>query len=75
MSEFLGKRLVHIELLGGGLPQELEAFHLLPVAGAADLYELPYCSLNCQEWGEFERVMYTLKVRGKSRGWRVVGMT
>ena len=76
MSEFLGKRYVTINLprTGEPLPPELEPFDLIPVDGSSDLFEMPYYSLNSLEWSEFERVMFALKVRGKSRGWRVAGV-
>lgn len=74
MSEFLGKRLVRIELVDSSrpLPEALGPFGLCRSERGADLFELPYCSLNSQTWGEFERVMYTLKVRGESNGWRLM---
>lgn len=70
----MGKRLVRIELADSSrpLPEALRPFGLCRSERGADLFELPYCSLNSQVWEEFERVMYTLKVRGESSGWRVV---
>lgn len=76
VSEFLGKRLVRIELSGKDhdLPPELCKFQLDPVEGQDALYELPYCSLNSPGWSTFEQAMHALKVKGKSTGWHVVSV-
>ena len=77
MSDFLGMRRVWLELPDtepdtAPLPAELDAFDLVPVEGADGFFEMPYCSLNSDEWSAFELVMLTLETEGKVGGWRVV---
>ena len=81
MSDFLGVRRVWLELPGVAsgtapdtvaLPAELDAFELVPVEGTDGFFEMPYCSLDSDEWSAFELVMLTLEIEEKAGGWRVV---
>ncbi len=85
MSDFLGVRRVWLALPDTrpntgpdtalstvALPAELDAFELVPVEGADGFFEMPYCSLDSDEWSAFELVMLTLEIEEKAGGWRVV---
>lgn len=73
MSEFLGMRRIWIDLADSVtlLPKELGCFRLYPTE-TDGVYDVPYISLNSKEWSEFERTLFSLKVKGRCNGWKVV---